>query len=140
MLLSVAMNPDRFVLVIDDDHENRNAVRDLLEGAGYLVRTAPNGDVGLASLSALAGLPVVVVVDLIMPELDGFEFIRRARALVPDSRALPILVFSGDARAAAKALRLDVNDVLRKPLRHGEMIEAVARQFADLPVQAARHV
>lgn len=133
-------NQDRYVLVIDDDQDSREVLRELLGDAGYIVRTAPNGAAGLQTLHALLGRTLVVIVDLLMPQVDGFEFVRRARAVAPNAATLPIVVATGDARAAANALMLDVSEVLRKPLARGELLSTVSRLFDDLEEQSTERL
>lgn len=126
------------VLVVDDDHGCRDAMRELLEGAGYSVHTAPDGGVALELLDTLPRGRVLVILDLLMPLVDGFEFIRCVRQQRPDPVELPILVCSGDARSAARSLMLDVSEVLRKPVRSFELLDSVARHLDELP-QALPH-
>ena len=129
---------DHYVLVIDDDAGNREALRELLEGAGYVVRTAPNGSVGIGTLKGMISSRIVVLLDLVMPDGDGFYFLQRARDIGRTSKDLPVIVMSGDPRSAAKAVLLDVADVLRKPLRQNEVLDAVARHFDDHAFNTAK--
>jgi CheY-like chemotaxis protein len=70
--------PRKVVLVVDDDADIREAVRDLLEEAGYAVTTAENGRQGLDALQ-LGLRPCVVLLDAMMPVLDGAGFLRALR-------------------------------------------------------------
>ena len=82
---------DRPVLVVDDDHEVRRLLRRMLEPEGYTVVEAENGRAALAHLRD--GAPSVILLDLMMPEMDGFEFaaeFRRHEAW----RAIPIIVIT----------------------------------------------
>ena len=103
------------VLVVDDDDLLRETVKELLEMEGFEVSTAVNGREALASLDAL-GLPCFVLLDLMMPVMDGPTFLanvaERRAALVPP---LPIVVFSALAEAGALATRYHC-EVLPKPV------------------------
>ena len=72
-----ASRPAPRVLVVDDEPQEQQAVRALLEEAGYVVETVGDGEAGLARLSA--DRPDLLVVDLIMPGIDGPTLIRAAR-------------------------------------------------------------
>jgi CheY-like chemotaxis protein len=90
------------VLVVDDDAAVRDHLRSLLTQAGVEVDEAPNGKVALDRLAANA--PALVLLDLNMPEMDGFEFLRSCRA---DSRyrSLPIIVVTArDLSSEERAL------------------------------------
>src|SRR5215510_1620730 len=86
----------RKILVVENDDGNRDAMREALEDEGYAVETAPDGAAALARLAGV--LPALVVTDLVMQVMDGFEFVAELarRGLRP---AVPILVVSGSPRA-----------------------------------------
>ncbi|MGH2583763.1 MAG: response regulator, partial [Dehalococcoidia bacterium] len=66
------------VLVVDDDHEILAVVRDVLESEGYKVETAANGEDALAAVARL--LPDLIMLDVNMPQVDGWEVLGRLRA------------------------------------------------------------
>jgi len=77
------------ILLIEDNHNLREEILNVLELEGFEVRTAENGRVGLERVAA--GRPDVIVLDLMMPEMDGFEFVAELRSR-PDGRDVPVLV------------------------------------------------
>jgi signal transduction histidine kinase/DNA-binding response OmpR family regulator len=83
------LRPAASVLVIDDDGESRQLLRALLEEAQYQVREADNGRSGLAAVQSAT--PDLVVLDLMMPELDGFQVLAELRA-DPNYTDLPVIV------------------------------------------------
>jgi putative two-component system response regulator len=101
------------ILVIDDEAAIRQSFADYLEDRDFCVLTAENGHVGL-ELLAREQLHLVLV-DLRMPGMDGFEFIRQCRPRAPH---LPVIVISGANRAeeADEARSLGAADYLSKPL------------------------
>jgi CheY-like chemotaxis protein len=114
---------DGHVLVVDDDPDIRSAIADILELRGYEVTAAANGLEALEHLRN--GLrPCVILLDLMMPILNGWEFCaeqRRDEALA----ALPVVVISGDGNTNRKAAELGVAGFLRKPLELTAIVEVV---------------
>jgi signal transduction histidine kinase/CheY-like chemotaxis protein len=83
------LGPASSVLVIDDESESRQILRAILEAAEYQVREADNGRSGLAAVQASP--PDLIVLDLMMPELDGFQVLAQLRA-DPQHAHLPVIV------------------------------------------------
>ena len=79
------------VLVVEDDPATREMLRRALEKEGWRVVEAENGRVGLEKLSD--GMPTLILLDLMMPEMDGFEFMQQLRAR-PDGRLVPVMVIT----------------------------------------------
>ena len=114
--------PGRHVLLVEDDDDIREALRGLLEGEGYQVSEAPNGADGLAILAAANPLPCVALVDLMMPILDGWQFLERVRE-DPRFAGLEVVVIT-----AATEPQIPVGPVvLRKPFSVDALLAAVAR-------------
>src|ERR1700720_3557150 len=80
-----------FVLVVDDEEQNRTLLRDPLEARGYEVEEAENGMQALQKIAARA--PDVILLDLMMPKMDGFEVCRLLRRH-PETAHLPILLIT----------------------------------------------
>jgi len=114
------------ILVIDDDAQIRNAIQDALEVAGYGVVTAANGKQGLREF--LTARFDMVIVDIFMPEQDGFEVLRE---LGRTSRQAKVLVISGGGtyglrrQALLWAEQLRVRHTLSKPFTLEELRTAV---------------
>ena len=95
------------VLLVDDDDLVRRGVRQALEPIGWKVTEAENGQVAIKSLTAAR--PDVIILDLMMPKMDGFEFLNELRAQ-PDWRDIPVVVITAkdltdeDATASMAAL------------------------------------
>lgn len=85
-----------YVLVVEDDHDIRLALEDLLADAGRQARSARSG---LEALALLEGpdLPSLILLDLMMPGMDGYEF-RRRQLLEPRLAAIPVVVLTADRR------------------------------------------
>ena len=109
------------MLVVDDDEASRYVVRMHLRESAWQVQEATGGEAALAAIAQ--GLPVAVILDLSMPDLDGIEVLRRLRAR-DDARTLPVIVHTSrlldpGARAAIEgqgALILDKSSTSRTTL------------------------
>jgi len=105
--------PDCPVLVVEDDDATREMMRRTLRRAGWAVSEAANGREGLERLQSVT--PRVVILDLMMPEMDGFEFLERMRR-DPERRHTPVLVVTAKDLSEAERERLKGNvvQVVRK--------------------------
>jgi len=109
------------VLVVDDDPDILDALSEILEVEGYQVDRARNGREALQRLEQK--LPDLVLLDLMMPVMDGWEF---ARSLGPDARP-PIIVLSADRNVSLKAREIGALGWLAKPFELSELLAAVRR-------------
>jgi GAF domain-containing protein/CheY-like chemotaxis protein/anti-sigma regulatory factor (Ser/Thr protein kinase) len=105
---------DRPVLIVDDDAEIRELLRRMLEPEGYAIVEAENGRVALERLHGVS--PSVVLLDLMMPEMDGFEFVTEFRHH-GSWRAIPIVVIT--ARDLSRDDRERLNGYVQKILQKG---------------------
>jgi CheY-like chemotaxis protein len=109
------------VLVVEDEPDIRDALSETLADEGYEVVSA--GD-GAAALSILNGqLPQVAVVDLMMPGMDGYTFVRECRAH-PGGREMRVVLITAASRVQQD---LEVEAVLVKPFDLGELVDTLAR-------------
>jgi CheY-like chemotaxis protein len=114
------------VLVVDDDDGIRQALEQALVEEGYHVVTADNGRTALASLARLSPHPVVILLDLMMPVLDGREFLVE-RAREPAWAKIPVIVTTADGRSFIEAPSLGVQAVLVKPIALAKLLDTIAR-------------
>ncbi|MBA3765486.1 MAG: response regulator [Acidobacteria bacterium] len=117
------------ILIADDYEDNRELLRLMLATDGYTIREARNGRecISMARLDP----PDLVLVDLAMPELDGWGVLRELRA---DERTNSILCVAVSASASAgheSAIEKGFNDYLAKPFRKQDLLSMVARLLAD---------
>jgi DNA-binding NtrC family response regulator len=105
------------ILVVDDEPGAREGLRRLLEAWGYQARTASSADEALSLVER--ELPTAIITDLVMPGIDGLEFVRRLQA----DHALPVIVFSGQGtiELAVEAIKLGAQDFLEKPVEPGKL-------------------
>jgi CheY-like chemotaxis protein len=109
------------ILVVDDDPAARDVLIHLLESEGYEVATAGDGEQALACMRRCA--PALVLLDLMLPVMDGFEF--RVRQMQDPALAdIPVIVFTG-GEDVDKATGLHAAACLRKPVDAATLLEAV---------------
>jgi len=108
------------VLVVEQDEILRHFLRSRLEGEGYTVVTATDGEEALRVVGL--ELPDAIIVDLVLRELDGLSVCRRLRAN-PEAACVPILVLSGEGEHIDQLLSLDlgVDDFMTKPYNAQEL-------------------
>ena len=113
------------VLVVDDSITVRRVTQRLLERNGMQVLTARDGEDALSLLAEV--LPDIVLLDVEMPRMDGYELAQRLRAQ-PRTQAVPIIMITSrvGAKHRARALELGVNDYLGKPYQEAELLAAIA--------------
>ncbi|MGH3024632.1 MAG: response regulator [Gaiellaceae bacterium] len=114
----------RRVLVVDDDAALREYVRANLEPEGYDVREAGSAEEGLAALEAEP--PDVILLDVKMPEVDGWDMLQRVRER-HGVEAIPVIMYSGELEMADEAAERGAQAFLGKPFDPGQLLEA-ARQ------------
>jgi CheY-like chemotaxis protein len=116
----------RYVLVVDDDDDLRETMELLLSTRGHAVVTAANGAEALQSLQGGPTHPCLILLDLMMPVMDGFEMLRRMGA-DPALSAVPVIVLTGAGPLADKR-QTEVNvEVLRKPVDRQKILSTVER-------------
>jgi len=127
--LSSALNKnqnfmERTVLVVEDDKELAGVLADALSEYGYRVECAHDGAVALER--AREQRPAAIILDLLMPEMDGLAFLGSRR----DSSALsdiPVIVLTGQRGMTHEARALDADVVLEKPVKLLMLVEAIHR-------------
>ncbi len=112
--------------MVDDDTDIREGLREILEDAGHGVTEARNGRDALGALRAAEALPDLILLDLMMPVMDGFQF-RREQLADPRLAAIPVIVLSADGQMGERAGALGDALSLRKPIHLDQLLEVVAR-------------
>jgi CheY-like chemotaxis protein len=119
------MNPNDYVLVVEDVEDEREAVRLTLELEGYNVVAVATGDEGLAHMRGVDPVPRLILLDLKMHGTNGWDF-RIEQLQEPRLARVPVLVCSGDGRLAEKAHALGVKAQLPKPIDQKALLALVA--------------
>ena len=126
----------RRILVVDDEPRMINLIRMNLEADGFQVVTAPNGTKALDAVRTQ--LPDLVLLDVMMPELDGFETLRMLR----EFSVIPVIMLTAKGEEADKVWGLDLgaDDYITKPFSHKELlarVRAVGRRALATGVKEA---
>jgi len=112
------------ILVVDDVHANLKLLTDILAAEGYQVRPADSGEFALAAV--VASLPELILLDIRMPGMDGFEVLRRLKAK-EETRDIPVILLSAASETGqpAEGLKLGAVDFISKPFQPDELLARV---------------
>ena len=124
LLLLLSDPMDSKILIVEDEQGVVDLLRKALEHEGFQVIAAYNGQAGLQAVSEAR--PDLIILDLTLPELDGFELCRRIRRQ-PETARLPILVLSGRTEEVDKVVMLELgaDDYVTKPFSPKELVARV---------------
>jgi CheY-like chemotaxis protein len=116
------------ILVVEDDPAMREALVTLLEQEGYTTESVNDGHQALGRLRAAGAPPSLVVLDLMLPVMDGFEF-RVQQLQDPTLARIPVIVVSGGGDLDRKAAPLHADAYLEKPLDLDALLALVAARL-----------
>ncbi|HEY3357916.1 MAG TPA: response regulator [Polyangia bacterium] len=111
------------ILVVDDDRDVREVLRDILEADGFAVETAADGREGLQKMSSVTGLSLVLL-DLMMPVMSGLELLK-ARSVMSGIHAIPVVLLSAYANCADASDEVAAR--LPKPVEVATLLRVVHR-------------
>lgn len=111
------------ILVIDDDYDIRDILGLVLESEGHVVFTAGDGVAGLDQLRAGAR-PSLIILDMMMPRLDGEGFLRGMRS-DPNTADIPVVILTGHPAAQRKAAELGAAGCLVKPVELLDLLSTI---------------
>lgn len=117
------MSERPLVLIVDDDRDVAEAIADALDDEGYATAIAGHGAEALAMIESGRVRPRLVILDLMMPVMDGWEL--RARLAERGDGDIPIIVCTADGHAREKAAQLAAAGHLRKPPMLTALLDAV---------------
>jgi len=124
------------ILVVDDQEDERDAMARLLHRRGYVVELAQNGQEAIDRLRHRGSLPALVLLDLNMPVMDGWEFL----ALVAQDialRPLPVVVISGSPVVKDACVVPPNVTFLAKPIQTHVIMKAIAEMLRDCALASA---
>lgn len=125
-------NTKPLILLVEDEELLRAGVQEMLELQGYEVVTAQNGSLALASLSDHK--VDLIITDLVMPQMDGIDFVDQLRKVNPD---VPVIVVSGSTRNIMQRYGIDniqvpgANASIPKPFKGADLIAQIQRLLGD---------
>lgn len=130
MMFSEGVKHRRLALVVEDQEINQGILESILED-DYDVIFADNGVEGLEAIQANIETLSIVLLDLVMPVMDGFEVLERMRN--DDAmRTIPVIVLTSEKEAELRALQLGASDFITKPLDQHEVILARVSRLIEL--------
>jgi CheY-like chemotaxis protein len=123
------------VLLVEDHAEMRKLLQTLLEREGYTVFAAVNG---VEALQLLRGgvEPALILLDLMLPVMDGFTF-RKEQKRDPRLSTIPTIVYSGHNEMRARAAELRAAAYLQKPIKFDMLLRLVATHCQHQPVESS---
>jgi CheY-like chemotaxis protein len=116
----------RLVMIVEDDRDVRETIAEILADHSYDTLLASNGQEALSRLRTAAEKPSVILLDIMMPVMNGWEF----RALQKTDAALseiPVVVITAHADASRAAAEMDAAGFLRKPVKLESLLASVSR-------------
>ncbi len=117
------------ILIIDDEAMLRDMLAEILVGGGHTVHQAANGVEGIAAFRRLRGLVDLIILDLVMPEMNGRDCFRALKAIDPEVRVLLESGYSLDGEAQA-ILADGARAFIQKPFRRDELLRRMADAMA----------
>jgi two-component system, chemotaxis family, chemotaxis protein CheY len=114
------------ILLVDDDYWIRDALSRLLEDEGYAVISVGDGNEALIHLRQAAEPPCVILLDLMMPGLNGWEF-RSLQRRDPAIASIPVVVLSADRDIRLKAAHLEADGYCQKPIDLNSLLNTIER-------------
>jgi DNA-binding response OmpR family regulator len=125
------LNPPQ-VLIMDDDETTSNYIKLVLQNDGIQSEYATDGEQGLIAAQRMA--PSLIILDLAMPVVEGFEVIRRLR-MTPETRHTPIIILTARDSDSyrIKAFELGANEYMLKPFIINELLVRVKSQLYKRP-------
>ncbi|WAR44427.1 response regulator [Methylomonas rapida] len=124
------MNTSTKILIVDDDHWSRELLKTMLAVDGYVIDSAESGYAALAKVAV--DVPDLILLDLMMPGIDGFEVVKRLKA-VPDTHGIPVIMVTAldDAGSRARLLSAGVADVINKPVDRWILQTSIDKVLGD---------
>lgn len=117
------------ILVVDDLLFTRKMLKDLLESEGYAyVLEAEDGDTAVEAYRA--SLPDVVLMDVVMPRVDGIDALKQIKEINPDAKVIMISAV-GQESVIKEAMQLGARSYLTKPIREEAVLKAVKQQLEN---------
>jgi signal transduction histidine kinase len=131
----MTLPPAEFILIVDDNSDNLSVLSQTLKGAGYTVRVAIDGESALQQVAKT--LPSLILLDVMMPGIDGFETCRQIKAN-PSTAEVPIIFMTAlaDRDNKVQGLSIGAVDYITKPFNEAEVL---ARVRIHLKIQNLLH-
>jgi len=126
------------VLVVEDDADTRDSLTEVLEKDGFAVQTASNGREAFEVLHTASTKPCVILLDMMMPVMDGWEF-RNAQRNDPELASIPVALLSAQPNIEAAAKSVGAAAYIRKPLSVDNLIDTLDSLYLFVELNRILH-
>lgn len=127
--MSVEQKMSAHILVVEDDRDIRESVVEVLEEEGHVVTSAGDGREALELLQRASPAPDLILLDLMMPVMSGYQF-REEQLKLPAFAAIPVLIVTADVNARAKVASLKAAGFVQKPLKIQPLLDLIDQLLA----------
>ena len=124
------------ILVVEDDPDIRESVVEILEDEGHTVTSAGDGREALDLLQSAKPAPDLILLDLMMPVMSGYQF-REEQLKLPAFASIPVLIVTADVNARVKVESLQAAGFVQKPLKIQPLLDLVNQLVAASPSRAS---
>jgi len=128
--------PSAHILVVEDDRDIRESVVEILEDDGHVVTSAGDGREALEQLQSASRAPDLILLDLMMPVMSGYQFREEQLKLPAAFAAIPVLIVTADVNARSKVESLRAAGFVQKPLRIQPLLDLVNQLLAGSGARA----
>ena len=118
------------ILLVEDDPSIRSDLSILLEMEGFEVYSAENGEVAVGVLNSAAKTPSLIILDIMMPVMDGWQF-RDAQLKIESAATIPLVVMTADGHAAEKAMKMNAQGFIQKPIHSIDSFLETVNRFSS---------
>jgi two-component system response regulator MprA len=127
------------VLIIEDDPEFRHLLAEILEMTGFVTATSADGLAALEHLKT-EERPDVIMLDLMMPRMDGWQFRHEQNAMAKEVASIPVIVMSADGHVSRKAAEIRANGYVMKPPPIAVLLRELQRVIGLPPSETPERV
>jgi CheY-like chemotaxis protein len=117
------MSDRKQVLLVDDDEDIRDVIKEILSLEGIDAQIATNGEEAMERLKT-CGKPDLILLDLMMPKTDGIWFCKE-REKHPEFSDIPVIVLSADGQVGNKTSGLHISGILKKPIKIDDLFHTI---------------
>lgn len=120
---------EKHLLIVEDSPDLQILLAQMLKGQGYVISKAFNGQEALQLLRTMPKLPSLILLDIMMPVMDGFAF-RKEQQEDPRLALIPVIVMTAGSDLDIKAKQMHVTEILRKPIDFKKLLDVAAKVSA----------
>ena len=117
------------ILLVEDDESIRTDLSALLEMEGFKVYAAENGQAAVKLLESAPLNPSLILLDIMMPVMDGWQF-REAQLQMHEASSIPVIVMTADGHASEKATRMNAQGFIQKPIHSIDSFLKTIQRFS----------